>query len=394
MGACYSQPAEDIIIDEQDEAILNVPANTYPAGYQLEPVVERNVDTGYAVDEVVASASNANSAVPAQTNTTKVVYQDGEQPQPVVSNDVLYQANGMRQSIQSWGSIPEIPVYAAASGTAFEPEAVEVDINEFNRRTSMATIGRASVAAINSGLQDFGTMQDGIGDVAEAINQKSIDKQEIEVYDPNVGGMVYILNNNQSHDDLESVTIANIRESVGNLDAGTVVATNVGRDSVFNNVEHGLIEAGTTDYITTGNETKLCATYLVNPNLQTAMNVLPKNEMPTSDNPLDCTDKITTAADTNASGPASKTVYDETIGEMVQVLDREALVDEMYLLSTKETPTAGNLNGVQLAGGSGDLDATEPCSRVYDHAIGEMVEVLDHSAPVGGMEQVYVNTRT
>jgi len=397
-GACYSQPAEEVILDEQDAAILNAPANTYPAGYQLEPVIERNMDTGYANDEVVTSASNANPAVPAQTVATEVVYQDGQQPRPVVSNEVLYQDSGVRQSMQSWGSVPEIPVYSAVNGAALEPEAVEVGIDEFNfeqeRRTSMATIGRASVTDINTGHQDMGIMQDNIGDVTEAIRQNPMDNQGVEVYDPNIGGMVHLLNNNQSFDDLESVTTANIRESVGNLDAGTAVATVVGRDSVFKNMKHGLIESDTFDYITTGTESKDGATNISNPNFRSAMNVLSKNEMPTSDNLLDGTDIMTTAADMSASGPVGMKVYDGTIGEMVQVLDGNALVDEMYVLSANETPITGNMNGIEVVRGSGDLDATEPSSRVYDHSIGEMVQVLDHRAPVDGMELIDVNTRT
>lgn len=395
MGACYSQPAEEVIIDEQDRAMLDAQANSNPAEYQLEPVIDGNMDTGFADGEVVTNASNAN---PAQTVATEVVYQAGEQPQPLVSNEILYQDNGVRQRMQSWASIPEIPVYSAVNEAAFEPEAVEIGVDEFNSvqdgRTSMATIGRASVTAVNSGFQNMGIVQDSIGDVMEAVNLNSMEKQGYEVYDPNIGGMVYLLNNNQSFDDLESVTTAYIRESVGNLDAGNAVATNVGRDSVLKNMENGLIESGTTDYITTVNDTDHDASNLLNPNFQSAMNVLPTNQMPTSDNPLEGTDTVTTAVDLGTSGPDSMEVYDERIGEMVQVLSGKASVHEMDVLSMNETTFPGNPNDVQLVRASGDLDITETDNRVYDETIGEMVQVLDPRASVDRMELIDVNTRT
>lgn len=366
MGACYSQPAEEVIIDEQDREMLNAQADTLPAGYQLDPVIDQNMDTVFADGEVVTSASNANLALPAQTVATEVVYQDGQQPQPqpLVSNEVIYQENGVPQRMHSWASIPEIPVHSAVNGAA-----VEVSVDEFNaeqeRRTSMATIGRASVTA------DIGIVQDSIGDVTEAVNLNSMDKQGREVYDPDIGAMVYLLNNNQSFDDLEPVTTAYIRASVGNFDTGNAVATNVGRDSVPNNMEHALIEPVATDYITTVNESEYGASNFLNPNFQSPMNDLSKNQMPTSNNPLDDGVKV----------------YDERIGEFVQVAgDQASAMNEMSF--------TGNLNGVQLVRASADIDATEPPNRVYDETIGEMVQVLDHRASVDNMELINVNTRT
>jgi len=395
MGACYSQPAEEVIIDEQDRGMLNARADTHPAGYQIEPVIDRNMDTGFADGEVVTSASNANPAIPAQTVATDVVYHDGHQPQPLVSNEVLYQENGVRQRMQSWASIPEIPVYSAVNCAALEPEAVEVGVDEFNsaqeRRTSMATIGRASVTTVNSGAHNMDIVQDSIGDVMEAVNLNSMDKQGSEVYDPNIGGMVYLLNNNQSFDDLESVTTAYIRESVGNFDAGNAVATNVGRDPVLKNMENGLIESVTSDYITTVNVSEHDAGNFSNPNFQSPMNVLSKNQIPTFDSPFDAT--VTTEADLSASGFVGVKVYAETIGEFVQVPGSKASVHEMDVLSMKETSFTGNLNGVRVIAPV-DLDATEPSNRVYDETIGEMVQVLDHRASVDRMELINVNTRT
>jgi len=379
MGACYSKPAEEVIIDEQDRVMLNAQADTLPAGYQIEPVIDQNMDAGFVDGEVVTSASNANLAIPAQTVATEVVYQDGQQPQPqpLVSNEVIYQDNGATQRMHSWASIPEIPVYSAVNGAA-----VEVGVDEFNAeqtgRTSMATIGRASVTTVDTGVQNIGIVQESIGDVMGAVNLNSMDKQGSEVYDPDIGAMVYVLDNNQSFDDLEPVTTAYIRGSVGNFDAGNAVVTNVGRDSVLNSMEHALVEPATTEYITTVNESEHDVSNFLNPNFQSPMNDLSKNQMPTSNNPLDDGVKV----------------YDQTIGEFVQVPGDKASVREMDVLPMNETSCTGNLNDVQLMRASADMGATEPPNRVFDETIGEMVQVLDHRASVDNMELINVNTRT
>merc|ERR1719285_910993 len=185
----------------------------------------------------------------------------------------------------------------------------------------------ASMNTVDSGVQNIGIVQDSIGDVMGAVNLNSMDKQGSEVYDPDIGAMVYVLDNNQSFDDLEPVTTAYIRGSVGNFDAGNAVVTNVGRDSVLNSMEHALVEPATTEYITTANESEHDVSNFLNPNFQSPMNDLSENQMPTSNNPLDDGVKV----------------YDQTIGEFVQVPSDKAAVREMDVLPMNETSCTGNL---------------------------------------------------
>jgi len=316
MGVCYSQPKDgDIIDDEQDKARLYDPETTTPVDYQIEPVVDPNQDTALVNSEVVVSEpSNETNLGHPQAAANEVVYPAPAQPQPIVSNDV---------------------------------------------------IGVGNHGDYHGGRAYVNTIQDDGGVLTGAVVQNSIDEGS-KVYDPEIGRMVYVLDENQLVDGLEEIVMPEtyVQGSTGNLDrmehgdqrmfraeqTEAAFGSKIGyQDNQLNSIKNGLIESGSA-HIPKGNEIKFAAPNHTDQNYQSGavitdfthqssdFNKINDNQMqvvsmgePRSYGYLH--DGVTVAAE-QVANKAADMVYDPMIGSMVQVLHSDAPLDGKEIFET------------------------------------------------------------
>jgi len=277
MGACYSK-------QEDEDNIVGENPGTNLVDYQPQPVIDSNAtyldsrSSKVGGEVMISGTANDINHIPGASH----IVNGGYQSQPPVSTEIVYQ--NMNQPILSTDVVFQSP------------------------------------------------LQNGVGVSTNNVMQDSINEQTQQVYDSNIGSMVYVSKKNELVDGFEGLT------QPETMEIKPIVLND--RKEQQEQPMFGVEQAGLVDGANIGNPQVENSNVQIIENYQ--MGVVPKNDLSNIDYQHD----ETQTANKTANEIPGMTVYDTMIGGMVTILDDKTPVEEMEELvisASKPIVTYGNI---------------------------------------------------
>jgi hypothetical protein len=324
MGICSSQQRDEDSIDYQKDQVI-----TDGTRYRPKPLANSNanyLDSRLAsVGDTFMTSSNPHAAnvvnnvyQPQPLESTAVVYQNMDQSEQMLSTDNVNQDNRQRPSVRA--PILDTADNPTGIGAAHvgnytnQPVQKVIEDGYHSKHTQGSDDyqqGSAPMITTNNDHQNSGNQQVAASGSTNNVFEGPIDEQRPQVYDPNIGSMVYLLEANEPVDGLEPFSPQKTKE----IEPSVHNDRKEQQDQPMHGVEQtGLEDGADTDKQQDENSS------VKNEDQQMGADAQPVTSPQQDENET---------ANQSIIEKPGMTVYDKLIGGMVTILDPHASVDGM-----------------------------------------------------------------